>query len=155
MSFISPYAIFGTNAIWASISALAFRLRPRRVLCELANTHGALHYQPRQPSSQDRSFAICSRCGHSRHYSDESRDNRAPEWYTVLAGGIVWTKGSTGQFRSHLAWYEGAVMAFSPGEAAAAFARERRLPSASRVLVKGYTIRCGTELFTVGRDIQS
>lgn len=152
MGFISPYAIFGTGAAWAGISALAFRLRPHRLLCLLTNSHGTLVYQPRQQSDHGRSLVLCPRCAHSRHYSDESQDNRSPDWYTVFAGGIAWIRTPSARFHSRLAWYEGAVMAYSNREAAAVFARERRLPQAARVFVTGFTTSFGTELFAVGPE---
>ena len=71
-------------------------------------------------------------------------------WYTVFAGGLALTRRPFGRLHSHLAWYEGAVMAFSNREAAAVFARERRLPQATRVFVTGFTTSSATEVFTVG-----
>ncbi len=136
---VNPFVVFsiwGCGPLRILVSYLLTRLSLRRLLCAAAG-HTLVMRDCDEPGLNGTSFSVCRRCGDSRHCGI-SGSSTAP-YFDILAcnaRAIPDPRNPQYIIGVRLNWYTATVLC-AEGEAAAAmlFARHRRLPGQTRVLV--------------------
>lgn len=154
---MAVFSISGQGTWRMLVSFLLARLSARRLLCAAAD-HNRLFHSPSDPRLNGTSFSVCQRCGTSHHSGLAGVSDSHFEILACNHQVIPDPRNSEYVVGVRLSWYTATVV-HTKDEATAVllFARHRRIPGHTRVLVPGVvTMLRGSHMpayvFDVSRD---